>query len=204
MISVSVILCAIAGLFGVYTLIKWFCILRPDIYTSSGNALPIIIGSIAWLSAAVTFYHTQTYNSPIDLERSAMVGVWVWLIYRIKFYRDHACSAQRGLAMYKPSMTVDTKSGDSFNIVCSYTDDHGSPISLADTQIIAWVRSVYDTKVAEFNITILSDNEFMLTLPDDGILAEGSYFTDVRLVIGDTRVTGDVIQINVKKVVTSG
>lgn len=106
--------------------------------------------------------------------------------------------------MYKPSMTVDTKSGDSFNIVCSYTDDHGSPLSLAGMQIIAWVRNVYDAKIAEFDITMLSDNEFMLTLPDDVVLSEGSYFTDTRIVADNTRVTGDVIQINVHKVVSSG
>ena len=86
--SISVILCTIAGLFGVYSLIKHFCILRTDIYTNAFNALPIIIGTIAWLSAAVTFYHTQTHDSSINLERAAMVGAWIWLIYRIKHYRD--------------------------------------------------------------------------------------------------------------------
>lgn len=88
MISVSVILCAIAGLFGVYALIKWFCILRPDIYTSSGNALPVMIMTISWLSAAVTFYQTETFNSPIDAERLAMIVGWVWLLYRLKVCRD--------------------------------------------------------------------------------------------------------------------
>ena len=85
---ISVILCTIAGLFGVYSLIKHFCILRTDIHTNAYNALPIIIGTIAWLSAAVTLYYTQTHDSPIDLECSAMVGAWIWLIYRLKYYRD--------------------------------------------------------------------------------------------------------------------
>ena len=97
MMSISVILCATAGLFGVYSLIKHFCILRTDIHTNAYNALPIIIGTIAWLSAAVTFYHTQTHDSPINLERSAMVGAWIWLIYRLKYYRDREIS----IAKYK-------------------------------------------------------------------------------------------------------
>ena len=89
MMSISVILCAIAGLFGVYALIKWFCILRSDIHTSLGNALPVIITTIAWLSAAVTFYQTETFDSPIDAQRLGMVVGYIWLLHRLKIYRDN-------------------------------------------------------------------------------------------------------------------
>ena len=88
MINTSVILCAIAGLFGLFALVKWFCILKPNVYTNVQNAIPIIITTIAWLSAAVTFYQTATFNSPIDPQRLAMIIGWIWLIYRIKHYRD--------------------------------------------------------------------------------------------------------------------
>ena len=86
--SISVILCTIAGLFGVYALIKWFCILRSDVHTSLGNALPVMITTIAWLSAAVTFYQTDTHDSPIDIQRFFMVLGVAGLIWRIKVYRE--------------------------------------------------------------------------------------------------------------------
>lgn len=88
MINISVILCAIAGLFGLFVLIKWFCILKPDAHTNVLNAVPIIITTIAWLSAAVTFYQTETFDSPVDAQRFFMIIGWAWLIYRIRFYRE--------------------------------------------------------------------------------------------------------------------
>ena len=88
MIKISVILCAIAGIFGLFALIKWFFILKPNVYTNAYNTLPIIIGTLAWLSASVTFYQNPTYNSPIDFERSAMVLAWVLIIWRLKIYRE--------------------------------------------------------------------------------------------------------------------
>lgn len=95
MINISVILCAIAGLFGLFVLIKWFCILKPDVHTNVLNAVPIIITTIAWLSAAVTFYQTETFDSPIDGQRMAMIIGWMWLIKRIKHYRDTTIKQQK-------------------------------------------------------------------------------------------------------------
>lgn len=95
MINISVILCAIAGLFGLFVLIKWFCILKPDVHTNVQNAMPIIITTIAWLSAAVTFYQTETFDSPVDSQRFFMIIGWVWLIYRIKHYRSLAIKQQK-------------------------------------------------------------------------------------------------------------
>ena len=88
MINTLAILCLIAGLFGVFALIRYFCILRPDVYTNAFNVIPIIIGTLAWLSASVTFYQTHNYSSPINFERLGMVISWAMLIYRIKAYRD--------------------------------------------------------------------------------------------------------------------
>ena len=84
---ISVFLCLLGAFFGVFALIKWFCILKPDVYTNIYNVIPIVITTIAWLSAAVTFYQTQTHDSPIDIQRFFMVLGVAGLIWRIKVYR---------------------------------------------------------------------------------------------------------------------
>ena len=76
------------ALFGIFALIKWFCILKPNIHTNVYNVIPIVVTTIAWLSAAVTFYQTETYNSPIDIQRFFMVLGVAGLIWRIKVYRE--------------------------------------------------------------------------------------------------------------------
>ena len=88
MINISVILCAAAGIFGLVALIKWFFILKPDVYTDIYNVIPIVVTTIAWLSAAVTFYQTSTHDSPIDIQRFFMVLGVAGLIWRIKVYRE--------------------------------------------------------------------------------------------------------------------
>lgn len=89
MINLSVVLCLIAGLFGMFALIKWFCIFRKDVYTNVLNVLPIMITTIAWLSASVTFYQHPEFDSPIDPQRLAMIIGWAWLIYQLKVNRDN-------------------------------------------------------------------------------------------------------------------
>ena len=76
------------ALFGIFALIKWFCILKPDVYTNIYNVIPIVVTTIAWLSAAVTFYQTSTHDSPIDIQRFLMVLGVAGLIWRIKVYRE--------------------------------------------------------------------------------------------------------------------
>lgn len=95
MINISVILCAAAGIFGLFALIKWFFILKPNVYTNALNVAPIIITTIAWLSASVTFYQHPEFDSPIDAQRLAMIIGWIWLIYRIKHYRNLAIKQQK-------------------------------------------------------------------------------------------------------------
>lgn len=85
---ISVILCFMGAFFGVFALIKWFCILKPDVYTNIYNIIPIAVTTIAWLSAAVTFYQTSTHDSPIDIQRFFMVMGVAGLIWRIKVYRE--------------------------------------------------------------------------------------------------------------------
>ena len=76
------------ALFGIFALVKWFFILKPNVYTNVYNFIPIVVTTIAWLSAAVTFYQTETYNSPIDIQRFFMMLGVAGLIWRIKVYRD--------------------------------------------------------------------------------------------------------------------
>ena len=85
---ISIILCFIGAIFGVFALVKWFCILKHDAHTSVYNVIPIAVTTIAWLSAAVTFYQTSTHDSPIDIQRFFMVLGVAWLIWRIKVYRE--------------------------------------------------------------------------------------------------------------------
>ena len=85
---ISVILCFIGAMFGVFALVKWFCILKPDVHTNIYNVIPVVVTTIAWLSAAVTFYQTQTHDSPIDAQRFFMVLGVAGLIWRIKVYRE--------------------------------------------------------------------------------------------------------------------
>lgn len=85
---ISVILCFLGAMFGIFALVKWFCILKPDVHTNIYNVIPVVVTTIAWLSAAVTFYQTETYDSPIDAQRFFMVLGVAGLIYRIKVYRE--------------------------------------------------------------------------------------------------------------------
>ena len=85
----SVILCFMGALFGVFALIKWFCILKPNVHTNVYNVIPVVVTTIAWLSAAVTFYQTSTFDSPIDGQRLWMIIGWAWLIYQLKVNRDN-------------------------------------------------------------------------------------------------------------------
>ena len=95
MINVSVILCFIGAIFGIFSLVKWFCILKRDVSTNVWNVLPVTVTTIAWLSAAVTFYQTNTFDSPIDAQRFFMVLGIAGLIYRIKIYRDKVIQQDR-------------------------------------------------------------------------------------------------------------
>ena len=88
MITFSVIMCFMGALFGVFALIKWFSILKPNVHTSVYDAIPIVVTTIAWLSSAVTFYQTQAHDIQIDIQRFFIVLGVVCLIWRIKVYRD--------------------------------------------------------------------------------------------------------------------
>ena len=85
---ISVFLCLLGAFFGVFALIQCFGILKPNVHTNVYNVIPIVVTTIAWLSAAVTFYQTSTHDSPIDIQRFFMVMGVAGLIWRIKVYRE--------------------------------------------------------------------------------------------------------------------
>ena len=85
---ISVILCFMGALFGIFALIKWFHILKPDVHTNIYNVIPVAVTTIAWLSAALTFYQTGAHGSPIDAQRFFMVLGVAGLTWRMKVCRD--------------------------------------------------------------------------------------------------------------------
>ena len=101
---ISVFLCLMGALFGMFALIKWFCILKPDVHTNVYNVIPIAVTTIAWMSAAVTFYQTSTHDSPIDAQRFFMVLGVAGLIWRIKVYR--VSSHKKNAIIKEQSITI--------------------------------------------------------------------------------------------------
>ena len=106
--------------------------------------------------------------------------------------------------MYKPISKINIKSGNSFSLVCSYTDDAGEPLPLDETQITAEVRDSGKSLVATMVVRVLDANSFELSLPPDVVLKPGQYYTDVRMVVAGTVRNSDTLQLNIIEVVTNG
>jgi formate hydrogenlyase subunit 3/multisubunit Na+/H+ antiporter MnhD subunit len=85
---ISVTLCFMGAVFGIFALVRWFCILKPDVHTDIYSVIPIVVTTIVWLSAAVTLYQTSTHASPIDIQRFFMALGVAGLIWRIKVYSE--------------------------------------------------------------------------------------------------------------------
>ncbi len=85
-ITSSSILCTIGAVYGVYVLIKHLKVIKHDVPTEMRYAFPIICGTLAWISAAFTFYSIGV-GSPIDIPRVAMLISWCMLAgqYRQKY-----------------------------------------------------------------------------------------------------------------------
>lgn len=85
-VTISLIMCGMGMVYGVYILIRHLKLTRDDVATEIKCALPIIIGVLAWGSAIYTFY-AKGMDSPIDMPRLLMVVSWCWLSsqYRQKY-----------------------------------------------------------------------------------------------------------------------
>lgn len=79
-------LCAIGAAYGIYVLVCHLKAIRDDVSTQMKYAFPIICGTLAWTSAAYTFYSIG-YSSPIDVPRILMLISWCILAgqYRQKY-----------------------------------------------------------------------------------------------------------------------
>ncbi len=82
----SAILCAIGAAYGLYVLVKHLKIIKDDVATEMKYAFPIICGTLAWSSAAYTFY-SMGITSYIDAPRVLMLVSWCMLAgqYRQKY-----------------------------------------------------------------------------------------------------------------------
>lgn len=77
MITMSFVLCLIGSVYGLVVLIRDLSVFKRS-PTHLSHALPIILGTLAWASAAFTFY-VAGFDSPIDLPRIFMIVSWCWL-----------------------------------------------------------------------------------------------------------------------------
>ena len=130
-----------------------------------------------------------------NVQPSITVFVWrrvAWL-YTLYFNGDN---------MYSPSQTISVKSGNTFSLFCSYFNDDGTELPLSDTTITADIKTKSKTLITALVVTKLDDNSFLLKLPVGVELPTGAYYTDIRLSTNGTVVNSDIIQINVKDVVT--
>ena len=105
--------------------------------------------------------------------------------------------------MYSPSKTISVKSGNTFSLFCSHFNDDGTALSLTDTTITADIKTKSKILVTALIVTKLDDNSFLLKLPTGVELSTGVYYTDIRLSTNDYVVNSDIVQINVKEVVTN-
>ena len=104
--------------------------------------------------------------------------------------------------MYSPSKTISVKSGNTFSLFCSYFNDDGTALSLTDTTITADIKNKSKELITTLVVNKLDDNSFSLKLPTGFELPTGVYYTDIRLSSNSAVVNSDIVQINVKEVVT--
>ena len=104
--------------------------------------------------------------------------------------------------MYSPSKTIWVKSGNTFSLFCGYFNDDGTALSLTDITITADLKNKSKTLITALVVTKLDGNSFLLKLPTGFELPTGVYYTDIRLSSNSTVVNSDIVQINVKEVVT--
>lgn len=85
-ITISVILCAIGALYGMYVLVRDLRVIKRNIATQVKYALPVILGTLAWTSATYTFYITGI-DSKVDAARVFMLCSWCIMAsqYRQKY-----------------------------------------------------------------------------------------------------------------------
>lgn len=79
MINSSTVLTVSAGLIGLYLIYMHIAVIKKDIKAELFITMPVIIGTLAWISAS---YKTIQYNvcgTSITLQLVLMIISWIWL-----------------------------------------------------------------------------------------------------------------------------
>lgn len=84
-INESVLLCLLGTLWGMWVLFTHLKISRANIATKMCHAFPILIGTLAWTSAAFTFATSPQIDSPIDSQRVMMIISWAMLSSQYRY-----------------------------------------------------------------------------------------------------------------------
>lgn len=79
MINTSVILTGSATLAGLYLLYLQLSIFKRDFAAHLSHVLPVIIGTISWLTACYEFAVLDGTEFSIEAQRAFMLVSWVWL-----------------------------------------------------------------------------------------------------------------------------
>lgn len=95
-INESALLCLLGALWGLWVLFTHLKISKANIATRMCHAFPILIGTLAWTSAAFTFATSPQFDSPIDGQRVMMVISWAMLSsqYRYRYRRKNKSQPQ--------------------------------------------------------------------------------------------------------------
>ncbi|UNK04708.1 hypothetical protein MN210_10885 [Psychrobacter raelei] len=84
--NLSAVLCIIAAGYGFYILIRHMHITSRRKPTLACDALAVMLGTLAWGTAALEFLElSASYHSPIEVQRIMMVVAWCWLLTRYRY-----------------------------------------------------------------------------------------------------------------------
>lgn len=80
MINYNFILCFIAATYSAYVLYRYLHITSEHKETYYKDAVPVVLGFIAWITAAIQFLIIDVTTSPIIIQRVMMVLAWCWVL----------------------------------------------------------------------------------------------------------------------------
>lgn len=76
---INPILTAIAGVVGLYLVYMHIAVIKKDVKTELFITLPVIIGTLAWISAGYEFLQHDATEASITMQRILMIVSWSWL-----------------------------------------------------------------------------------------------------------------------------
>lgn len=109
---------------------------------------------------------------------------------------------------FEPTASIDVKQHNTFRLAGAFKNDDGSPMDMSGVSLSAFIRNARDTKICEVTITPVGNGFLEFRLPKGVVLPLGTAYMDVYLkqtIAGEVvERNTDIIEINVKKVVTHG